>query len=481
MGTLIGRKPEIQRLEKIYQSKEAEFLVLYGRRRIGKTFLIREFFSNKDCLFFQVTGSQKGNLKKQLSHFADSLSETFTHGVPMKPTSSWEESFKTLTQFIEAQQTQDKKDKKDKKIVIFLDELPWLSTSKSGLLDALDYYWNHYWSRNSKIILAVCGSSASWLIKNIIYNAGGLHNRCTAEIKLLPFNLSETEEFLTSQNIKLKRTHILDIYMAMGGVPYYLSYVEKGLTATENIQRILCDSNAPLNDEFTKLFKSLFKNSNVYKELVKLISTKKEGMSRAELEEKSKLSIGGGRLSEQLEQLEQTNFINAYTPWGKERGTYYKVTDEFCLFFLHWLESSKSKERLPDFWSKQTQKPSYQAWAGYAFEAICQKHIAQIISALNIQSAEAVSAWRDKAGAQIDLLIDRNDDAITLCEIKYTDTPFSITKSYAEELKRKIEIFKTITKTKKEIFMALISANGAKENQYFTEIINGLVTLDALF
>lgn len=482
---IIGRKSELQRLEKIYKSKEAEFVVLYGRRRIGKTFLIREFFQNRPAVFFQVTGSQKGALKTQLAHFSDSFSKVFTKGAEIKPAQSWDEAFKTLSKFIALESLEKKEDK----IIIFLDELPWLATARSGLLEALDYYWNHEWSRNPNVILIVCGSSASWLIKNIIYNSGGLHNRCTAEMKLSPFNLAETEEFLRAREIKLKRSQILDLYMALGGVPYYLSYVEKGLTATENIQKILCDANAPLFDEFTKLFKSLFKNAKAYQELIKIIASKKEGIDRSYLEENSKLSPGGGRLSTQLEQLEQTNFIVSYTPWGKERGVYYKVIDEFCLFYLSWLESSKAKERLADFWAKQTQKPSYQVWAGYAFEAICRKHIAGIVSGLKLQSAESVSSFRVSkkeselvgSGAQIDLLIDRSDDAITLCEIKYTQAPFVIDKAYAEVLKRKIDVFKAATKTNKEIFMALISANGVKENQYYEDLISGVVTLDELF
>ncbi len=472
-NALIGRKSEIERLERVYGSNQAEFVVLYGRRRIGKTFLIRQFFESKKGLFFQVTGAQKGTHKMQLKHFMDSLADTFMRGTSLGTVSSWDEAFRALNHWLEENHEREK-------ITLFFDELPWLATARSGLLEILDYYWNHYWSRNPKIILLVCGSSASWLIKNIIYNPGGLHNRCTAEMKLLPFTLTETEAFLLSRKIKLKRTQILDLYMALGGVPYYLSYIQKGLSATENIQKILCDAQAPLKDEFTKLFQSLFKHAETYMELIQLIAKKKEGISRTDLEKKVKLSSGGGRLTAQLEKLEQTNFIVSYSPWGKERGKYYRVIDEFCLFYLSWLEDSKVKERLGDFWTKQTQKPSYHVWAGYAFEAVCQKHIDRVIDALKIQSAEAVSTWR-VAGAQIDLLIDRNDDAITLCEIKYTEKPFVMTRAYADILKQKMNRFRASSKTKKQLFMALISANGVKENETFHELIHSWLTVDSLF
>src|SRR3990167_8641357 len=234
---LIGRQTEIRRLEKIYRSKEAEFVVLYGRRRVGKTFLIKQFFGEKKCRFLKVTGLQKGTLKKQLGHFAEVLSETFSHGIPIKAPSTWENAFQLLNQFIEKSNSKDK-------MIIFLDELPWLATKRSGLLEALDYYWNQYWSVRNNMILTVCGSSASWLINNIIYNKWGLHNRCTCEIKLDPFNLAETRDYLRSRHCQLNESHIVEIVMALGGIPYYLKYIEPGLTAYENIQHILFDEKA---------------------------------------------------------------------------------------------------------------------------------------------------------------------------------------------------------------------------------------------
>lgn len=477
---IIGRSLEIQRLNRVFTSNEAEFVVLYGRRRVGKTFLIRTFFEKQNCTFFQTTGLQKGNLKKQLKHFGESLSKLFTQGVPIKEPTSWEEAFKMLSQW-----TDNIKSKK--KFVIFLDELPWMATKRSGLLEALDYYWNRYWSSNPNIILIVCGSSASWLIKNIIYNEGGLHNRCTCEIKLDPFNLFETNAFLKSRGVKLKFTHVLDLYMALGGIPYYLKYIEKGITAHENIQRILFDKKAPLKDEFEKLFRSLFSDSEIYIELIKLIATKKNGMSRSEIERLSKLSPGGGRLTDRLDRLIKSGFIDSYLPWNKERGEYYKLIDEFSLFYIYWVLNATSKNFTPSHWLKQIQKPTYHVWAGYAFEAVCFKHIEQIIKALHIKTAESTSTWRlmthkkEEDGTQIDMLIERSDDAINICEIKYTDQPFAIQKSCAVNLEKKMAIFKKTTGTQKQIFLSFISANGIKPTIYSEEIVSGIVTLSDLF
>jgi AAA+ ATPase superfamily predicted ATPase len=477
---LIGRKKEIQVLKKISKSSKAELVVLYGRRRIGKTFLIREFFSQQNCLFFQATGLQNGVLKKQLHNFADAMSQIFTHGIQINTPASWSDCFRTLNQFIES--TND-----NRQTVIFMDEVPWMATRKSGFLEALDYYWNHYWSARSNFVLVICGSSASWLIKNIIYNKGGLHNRCTCEIKLDPFDLEETQEYLLSRSIKFSKRYILELYMALGGIPYYLNYVEKGRSIAENIQNIFFDKKAPLKEEFTKLFNSLFNEAGAYIELIELISQKKEGLSRAEIESLSKLSPGGGRLTERLDDLERTNFIEAHMPWDKQRGEYFKVIDEFSLFYIYWISSKKTKTLPEDYWLKQIEKPIYNVWAGYAFEAVCYKHIDKIIKALNIKTAENISSWRlvsrkdEIQGAQIVLLIDRSDDAVTICEIKYTDKIFTINKSYAENLRRKIKVFMERTQTKKQVFLAIVSANGLKKNSYADELVTNEITLDDLF
>lgn len=475
---IVGRKLEIQHLNRVYSSKEAEFVIIHGRRRVGKTFLIREFFAQQKCVSLQVTGLNKGSLKQQLSNFGVEFSKTFTNNIPIQAPNSWDEAFKLLNQHVS-------NSKIKQKLVIFLDELPWMATSRSGLLQAIDYHWNHIWSRDPRIILIVCGSNASWLIKNIIYDTGGLHNRCTVEIKLSPFNLSETEEFLISRGIKLNKNHILDLYMVFGGIPYYLKYIEKGLTSAENIQKMLFNKNAPLHDEFRKLFDSLFKDAKLYIDLIKLIAKRNDGMSRSEIEKVTSLS--GGRLSERLEKLQHTDFISSYVPWNKKNGEYYKVVDEFCLFYLNWIESMRNAIFTSAHWLQQIQKPTYHVWAGYAFEAVCYKHIEQIIQSLHITSAESIASWRlisrdkNESGAQIDLLIERSDDAVTICEIKYTSSIFTITKGYADNLNNKMQVFKNKTKTLKQIFLVLISANGVKENQYSNELLSGVVVLEDLF
>jgi AAA+ ATPase superfamily predicted ATPase len=474
---IIGRTKEKEMLEKTYLSSESEFIIVYGRRRIGKTFLVREFYGEKKCKLLHVTGLQKGTQQQQLRKYTEALEHTFFDDVTLATPKNWSEALGLLHKQLS---------KNSEKTVVFLDELPWLATKRSNLLQEIDYYWNHHWSRMNNIILIVCGSSASWLIQKIIYNKGGLHNRATCTIKLLPFNLAETSEYLNSRKIKLNARHKLSLYMALGGIPYYLRYIEPGISAEQNIQKLLFDHNTPLENEFNKLFDSLFENSGAYIELIRLIAKRKEGVGRSELQSKAQLSTSGGRLSRRLKDLCETGFIEEYIPWGRSIGEYYKLIDEFCLFYLHWVDANKNKKFTQDYWLNQSQQPTYHAWSGYAFEAVCMKHMNQIIHALNIK-ANSTGAWRyiprihSENGAQIDLIIDRADNAITIGEIKFTNQPFTIDKPYAAKLKHNIDLFQKKTHTTKQIFLAIISATGLKPTIYSEDMVSGVVVLDDLF
>jgi uncharacterized protein len=485
MEKIIGREEEKKELAEAFSSKKAEFIVLYGRRRVGKTFLIEKFYSPKKCIFFHVTGVQDGLLKEQLAEFAKAIGKIFYGGAKIASAKSWTSAFEELNNAIN-------NIPKSKKTVLFIDELPWMATKRSRLLQALDYYWNHYWSKDKRLKLIVCGSSASWIIKNIIYNKGGLHNRYTRSLLIKPFTLSESHEFLKSRSIYFTRKQALQIYMAIGGVPHYLDKLKKGLSASQNIQHLCFKDTGVLLSEFDKLFKSLFDNAKVYIELIRLISRSREGISRSEIEEKSKLSKKGGTLTDRLNDLEQAGFIKSFLPLEHQRqGVYYRVIDEYTYFYLKWIEPEKqtllSHDPENDYWVQKTKTPLYRTWSGYAFEAVCYKHISQIRKALKIPHGARVGTWRfspkrgsDDQGAQIDLIFDRDDDTVTFCEIKYTDALFKIDKNYYDNLMNKKFVYKKITKTTKQVFIAFISAGGLKKSTYSKEL-TGVVTLNDLF
>jgi uncharacterized protein len=475
---IVGRKKERALFETAFESDKAQFITIYGRRRVGKTYLVRQFFSQKKCLFFEVTGVQHGNMKRQIEGFYAALSETFFNRAPLAPAASWFSAFMFL---------HDQILKSEGKVIIFLDELPWLAARRSGLMQEISYYWNRYWSKMPQVILIVCGSSASWILQKILFDRGGLHNRTTVEIKLKPFSLSETKEFLENKGVLLNENQVLSLYMALGGVPYYLDYVEPGNSAHQTIQKLFFDPTAPLKEEFEKLFESLFNDAEPYKEIITILAEKKDGVERAELVKRAKFAEGGGRLTQRLRDLTSAGFIEPALSWEKKQGEFYRVIDEFSLFYLRWVAQDGRRKFVPQHWIKQSQKPAYCAWSGYAFEAVCIKHIDVILNALGIESALYYGWWRyvpktaNEHSVQVDLIIDRTDDALTVCEIKYTEEPFIIDKSYAEKLNKVLKVFQEQTGSMKQLFLAMMSASGVKKNVYSEKMITGVVTLKDLF
>lgn len=484
MSNIIGRKEEKNELLDILNSKKAEFVVVYGRRRVGKTFLIEEFYRNQKCVFFYVIGLQDGRLKEQLEEFSKAVGNTFYKGATIAPSESWMNAFEELTKAINGLA-------KNKKVVLFFDELPWMATNRSKIVQALGYYWNRYWSKIKTLKLIVCGSSASWIIKNIVKNKGNLHNRATRNILLKPFQLSETKMFLHKNGINLNDKQILQLYMAIGGIPHYLDHIKKGMSAPQIINNLCFKDNGLLFSEFEKLFHSLFDEANIYMELIKVISQSREGVSRAIIEESSEAFSSGGTLSRRLNDLELAGFIKSFLPLEHQRqGIYYRIIDEYCYFYLKWIEPQKhtllALERNNHYWLDKANTPEYYNWMGYAFEAVCYKHLSQIRQSLSIDFGAKIGTWRyvprknsTENGAQIDLLFERKDNAVSLCEIKCTDQPFILDKSSYNSLMNKIAVYQKITRSTKQIFVILISANGVKENSY-SKKIDGVVTLDDL-
>lgn len=484
---LIGREHEQSILHDALSSDRPEFIAIYGRRRIGKTFLVKRFFEQANCAFLSITGLHNGKLKEQIHAFTLELSRHFYDGAPLIDANNWQNAFEQLHLAIKRHHTQNKK------MVIFLDELPWMAGRRSNLLAAIDYYWNQHWSNNPNIKLIICGSSASWMIKKIINDRGGLHNRLTKRVQLGPLNLKETETFLAAHAIKLPRKQLAELYMVTGGIPYYLSMSKKGLSATQQIDHLAFAQNAPLLKEFDNLFASLFDDADAHIELLRIIASERSGMGAEEIIAASKSLTRGGRLQSKLSALEDAGFIISFqSHFAKHRGYYYRLIDEYTLFYLQWIEpirNTLNKQSMPDqYWASIQGMPAWNTWTGYAFEALCYKHLPQIRASLNIPPTAIANTWRyiprnkaNNSGAQIDLLFDRIDDTISICEIKYTQKPFVIDKAYAGELQNKIDVFKQRTRTKKLCLLHLISSAGFKDNPYSDALIASALALDDLF
>ncbi len=476
MKKLIGRKAEQATLKAALQSDEAEMIAVTGRRRVGKTFLVRSFYNTKIDLEF--TGVQHAPRREQLDSFHFVLKQFAGKQHDLTPPKNWLEAFHQLITVLE------NKKKKKQKQVLFFDELPWLATKKSGFLRAFGFFWNNWASKNN-IVVVICGSATSWMIEKIVKDRGGLHNRITRRINLQPFTLAETETFFKSQKIRLTRYHIVLIYMMMGGIPHYLKEIKAGKSAVQNINDICFSNEGLLADEFVNLYPALFEDSDNHIAIIKALSTKLKGLTRAGIIDIAKIPNGGG-MTKVLNELIYSGFVSAYYPFGKKRkDMLYRLTDEYSLFYLKFIE--KKKRNIKDTWQALSQTATFKTWSGYAFESVCLKHVTAIKEALKIggiyaEPSSFLFQGNDVVpGAQIDLLIDRNDQAINLCEMKFYNTEFTINKSYAKQLRNKIAVFNEVSKTKKQVFLTMVTTFGVAENKYSQDLVDNNLTMDMLF
>ena len=471
MKKIIGREREITILNKAINSNNSEFIALYGRRRVGKTFLIRSVF--KGQFAFQISGLSNSSLKQQLANFNLTLNNTDPKN-DHEPANDWLTAFSQLIKYL--------KSKKGKKI-IFIDELPWFDTRNSKFIQALEHFWNSWASAESDIKLIVCGSATSWMINKLINNKGGLHNRLTHKIKLLPFTLNECEKYLNSRQINLDKYQIIQLYMSIGGIPFYWDEVKPGMSAMQNIEEICFSETGLLQSEFKNLYRSLFNNYDKHIKIVKALAKKSKGLNRDEIIKITGLP-NAGSTSRILDELEESGFIRKYSPFEKRmRNSLYQLIDFYSHFYLKFIENTQITN--VNNWLNAIDTPKYRAWSGYAYEQICLSHLAQIKNKLGISGVfTTISSWRStnsEQGVQIDLIIDRRDNIINLCEMKFSINPYVINKKYANELRDKVGIFKAETKTRKSVFLTMITTYGVKQNINSTGLFQNEMKMDDLF
>lgn len=470
---IIGRLKEQQILQDCLESKRSEFIVVYGRRRVGKTFLIKEYFDNRFA--FYASGVDNVSLSEELAFFNDSLVEyENVDGVSPK---NWREAFGRLKKLLKSDDVV--RDPVSNKRVIFLDELPWMDTPKSGFKAALDHFWNSFASSEKDIILIVCGSATSWIIDNILSDRSGLYNRITRQIHLQPFTLGECEDLYAENGIIMSRNDMLISYMVFGGIPYYLSMLSRRMSLAQNIDAQIFSQQGELRHEYDRLFRSLFRNGNKHMEIIKALSKRRYGMTRTEIIDATGLA-DGNLLTKSLKELEQCGFIRKYKNYVKDKkSAYYQIIDSFTLFHLTFLDTEKISS-----WIQHIKTPGYYAWCGLAFEILCLNHISCIKSALGISGIESTEyAWRSQSthpGAQIDLLIDRADNVINICEMKFSEDEYELDAEYAANLEKKISVFQKETKPKKALHLTMICANGLAQNSYSGMVVNQ-ISKDALF
>ena len=472
---LIGREKEAATLQSLLVSAEAELVSVIGRRRVGKTFLVQSVYAGR--IAFEITGIQHASNREQLENFSIALGLYAKPALPLRRPETWLEAFSLLILYLENTATAEKR-------VVFFDEMPWLAAHRSGFLNAFGFFWNS-WAVKNNIVVVICGSAASWMIQKVVHNKGGLYNRITKRIHLLPFSLPETERYLQKKGLNLNRYQIAELYMAMGGIPHYLKEIQKGESVAQNIDRICFDPGGALYDEFKQLYPSLFDHSEHHIAVVRALSSKWMGLTRGDIIHLTGLTNGGG-LTKILEELDYSGFITKYQPFGRvKRETLFRLTDEYSLFYLRFIETLRKEGA--GIWQSFQQTPTYRTWSGYAFESICLKHLPQIKKALGIAGVfSTASSFYHKGaegmeGCQIDLLIDRDDRVINLCEIKWAAAEFILTKSYTAELRRKMTLFKHYSNTKKQVFLTFLTTFGLVKNEHSLGLVDTELSLDSLF
>lgn len=480
MATLVGRSKETAELSRLYDSDRAQFVAIYGRRRVGKTFLVDEFFKNR--LTFRHAGlspiesnSKRNLLKEQLRHFYYSLQ---LHGAKKtKMPSSWFEAFFMLEQLLELKDNGARQ-------VVFLDELPWMDTPRSNFISAFEGFWNTWGCHRDNLMIIVCGSANSWILNNLIDSHGGLYGRTTYEIKLSPLKLGECESLFKVRNIKMSRYDIAQCYMIMGGIPYYMDYFDLGLSLAQNIDRLFFSESPKLRDEFDRLLASMFGNPQEMKKIITFLSTRRGGFTRQEISSATGIDDAGG-LTNLLRALVASDFVDKYTPFGMgKRVINYRLIDPFCKFYLHFIKDRNLKNT--NYWSENVNSQSIVSWRGFAFEDVCFTHIDNIKAALGIQgisttqSAWAVEGSDEQQGSQIDMLIERRDNVVNMCEIKFYNDEFAVSKGYSAVLSRRANALATMLPKRSVVHSTLITTYGLKYNEY-SDAFQKVVTLDDLF
>ena len=477
---IIGRRREQEDLLSLYRSKKSEFAAIYGRRRIGKTFLINnvfeEQFAFKHTGLSPYDGNNKISMADQLQAFHYSLLR-FGKDEGSPAPKNWLEAFYQLEKLLTAKAD-------GKKQVVFIDELPWMDTPKSKFIPAFESFYNGWAGARDDIFLIICGSSSSWIIKNIINNKGGLYDRLTCQMKLLPFTLKETEEFLRFKAVEMERYDIVRAYMAFGGIPYYLGYVRPGLSIEQSIDEAVFRENAPLKGEFERLFNTLFTHSDKYIKIVRMLSGRNYGFTRAEISQKTGISVGGG-LTVCLEKLAEADFVEAYRPvFSATREDYYRLKDCFCIFWLRFVDGKTGKDS--HFWQNNAAAKKIVSWQGIAFEHICMSHLESIRRSLGISGIDTTASnmviLPEKAGegAQIDLVIKRSDGHVNLCEMKFYSSEASIDQKENLKLRNRKDAFRQRYKVRGTVFLTLVTTFGLKYGTY-SSIYSNVLTLEDLF
>lgn len=477
---IIGRKRELETIDRLYRSDKSEFLAIYGRRRVGKSYLVDEAF--RDELAFSVVGTFKKcedgeetiYKKTQLRHFYRSLLDYGLDDSYQEP-ENWLDAFDLLKKLLISNDRRRK--------VIFIDELPWLAGPKSSeLIEELGYFWNSWAAKQRDVFLIVCGSATSWMLDNVIRDYGGLHGRLTEKIYLAPFSLAETGAYYRSKGFHMSDYEIALSYMAIGGIPYYMDRMRADRTLNQNINEFYF-RNVTIDQEFRDIYTGLFQSAERYIDIVSSLAGKFYGMTRNELLENTKLK-GGGTFTRMMDNLQECGIVRSFSRYGKQRKeTIYQLCDFFTLFYLNFVGHKKQRTD----WTSFQRSHEYESWSGRTFELLCSRHIDRIRDALRIKSVGQDYCWSgqtpDGRNVQVDMVIPSPDERTDyLCEMKFSESRYFVTADYEKNLLDKLDAFRNSKnhKPSHSLLLVMVTTMGLG-NSAHNHIVNAELTLADLF
>jgi hypothetical protein len=463
----VGRKNELRMLNDAYRSGKDELVVLYGRRRIGKSSLVKRFAEKKKA-YYEFEALEGETTPGQINHFLQQLKKQIDDPIlDSVRFANWEQVFTYLTEKVINRKSKVKK-------ILFLDELPWMAAGRIRLVSLLKYYWDNHW-KSKHVMLILCGSVASFMVKKVLHS-NALYGRTTIEILLKGFSPEEAARLLSK---KRSREETLNYQLVFGGVPKYLEQINTSQSFNKNMNTLCFSPHGIMLKEVERIFYSQFREPRTY---LKIINLLKNGIfSLSEISSKTKIPSGGG-LKQYLKNLERAEMIRSYIPFdrsGNSKFKKYTLADEFLVFFFKYMGPNlrvikeSSSRRL---FETLTQN-SFDSWLGFAFERFCLKHAGLLALVMDFADDILLASpyfKKNDERFQIDLLYQRADRVITVCEIKHQN--IKIGTNIIPEMQRKCALLKVPRGYALE--KALISLYGPDNSLKDTGYFHHFVTLD---
>lgn len=477
MGLIIGRKAEQRDLDEWCHSAKPELICVYGRRRVGKTYLVQNAFEGQFAFFATGSDDRRNAVQLKAFHAALRRAGCAERTVPQ----DWFEAFNRLRLALEQP---DVVRASCGRRVVFLDEFPWLAAKRSDFLAAFSDFWNGWASCQSDLVVIICGSATSWIVKNILENTASMYNRVTRQLYVAPFDLHDVEEMTQSLRLGWSRDAVLQCYLVFGGLPYYLDMLDRRKSLSQNIDALCLGTNAPLRREVPLLMEASLGNAPLHRAILRELAQSKVGIRRMDLANRVE---GGttGSFKRALDDLEKCGYIRCYTNrYERRKPSVYQLVDPFLLFGFRFMV-----DRAPDghglvSWKDFERTPAYYAWRGNAFEIACVNHTRQIKHAIGISAVKTEdfpwSSSTSEPGAQIDMVIERADGVTNLCEMKYTDGPFVADREFEEDMARRRRVFQIESATKNTVQSVLVCPQGLRPNTHSWDIAH-VVDIDDLF